>query len=395
MTDIAKAFVGAQIHDGKKLFKNHALVVKRSGILKIVKRYELSPDCKIETLQGGLITPGFVDLQVNGGGGVMFNNDQSVDALRTIAEAHATTGTVALLPTLITDTPDRTRAAIDAVERAIAEKVNGIVGIHFEGPHLSVARKGAHDPELVRSMEDADLKILLNAADRLPNVMATVAPENVTNAQIKSMAEAGITVSLGHTDANFETCMAAFDAGARCVTHLFNAMSQMGNREPGLVGAALTREDVYAGLIADGIHVHPSMIRIALAAKRRPERIFLVTDAMATAGAKIDSFSLNGRDVFRKDNRLTLSDGTLAGADLEMSEALSIVVGSVGEDIAKAVSRATSTPAQLLRVANGLGCLSDSSQSVIYLDSDLSNPTSLLCDDRLHAINEAETFLET
>lgn len=394
MTDIAKAFVGAQIHDGQSLHENHALAVHRDGNLSIKTSDELPPDCGTETLQGGLIIPGFVDLQVNGGGGLMFNDEQSVDALRTIAEAHATTGTVALLPTLITDTTDRTRAAIDAVEHAIAAKVSGIVGIHLEGPHLSVARKGAHDPRLVRSMEDSDLKVLLSAADRLPNVMVTVAPENVTNVQIKSMADAGIVVSLGHTDADFETCMAAFDAGARCVTHLFNAMSQMGNREPGLIGAALTREDVYAGLIADSIHVHPSMIRIALAAKRRPERIFLVTDAMATAGSQIDGFSLNGRDVFRKDNRLTLSDGTLAGADLEMTDALSIMVDSVGEDIAKTVSRATSTPAQLLHEPNGLGRLSDTSQSVIYLDSDLSNPTSLRVDERPHTKNETQISFE-
>lgn len=377
MTDMVKAFVGARIHDGQRLYENQALVAHRDGTLSIKTPGELPAACMTEILQGGLITPGFVDLQVNGGGGVMFNDDQPVDTLRTIAKAHATTGTVALLPTLITDTPDRTRAAIDAVERAISQKVGGIVGIHLEGPHLSVTRKGAHDPSLIRPMEDADLKMLLRAADRLPNVMATVAPENVTNAQIRSMADAGIVVSLGHTDAGFETCMAAFDAGARCVTHLFNAMSQMGNREPGLVGAALTREDVYAGLIADGIHVHPEVIRIALAAKRRPDQVFLVTDAMATAGSQIDRFSLNGRDVFRKDHRLTLADGTLAGADLEMPGALSVMTGAVGEDIAKAVARVTSTPAQLLREPDGLGRLSNTSQTVIYLKNDFSNPVSL------------------
>ncbi|AXI45459.1 N-acetylglucosamine-6-phosphate deacetylase [Sulfitobacter sp. SK012] len=381
MTEMVKAFVGARIHDGQQLHENHALVVNRDGNLSIVPRDELPSACLTEALQGGLITPGFVDLQVNGGGGVMFNDDQSVDALRTIAQAHATTGTVALLPTLITDTPERTRSAIDAVERAISEQVSGIVGIHLEGPHLSVARKGAHDPKLVRPMENTDLEVLLKAADRLPNVMVTVAPENVTNAQIRSMADAGIAVSLGHTDADFDTCMAAFDAGARCVTHLFNAMSQMGNREPGLVGATLAREDIYAGMIADGIHVHPNMIRIALAAKLCPEKIFLVTDAMATVGSKIDGFSLNGRDVFRKDRRLTLADGTLAGADLEMPGALSVMVGPVGEDITRAVARATSTPAQLLREPNGLGGLSDTSPTAIYLYDDLSNPVSLQLDD--------------
>ena len=179
----------------------------------------------------------------------MFNHAPSVETLRVIAQAHRSLGTVALLPTLITDTPAQTRAAIDAVEKAITEDVLGIIGIHLEGPHLSVARKGAHDAALIRPMEAQDLELICDAARRLPNVMVTVAPENVTTAQISAMSAAGVIVSLGHTDANFETCISAFDAGATCVTHLFNAMSQLGSRTPGLVGAALAREHVYACLL--------------------------------------------------------------------------------------------------------------------------------------------------
>lgn len=377
MSSIAKAYVGARIHDGESLCHEHALVVGEEGGFSVQPTSNLPPDCPVQTLDGGLITPGFVDLQVNGGGGVMFNDTQSVAALRTIAEAHATTGTHTLLPTLITDTPGRTRAAIGAVERAIAEKVSGIVGIHLEGPHLSVARKGAHDPQLIRAMTDEDLLLMLSAAERLPNVMVTVAPENTTLAQIKTMAEAGIVVSLGHTDADIDTCHAAFDAGARCVTHLFNAMSQLGNREPGLVGATLSRDDIHAGLIADGIHVHPASIRIALAAKPRSDKIFLVTDAMATAGSAIDHFSINGRDVFRKSHRLTLADGTLAGADLDMSRALSVMVGDVGDDTLKAVARATSTPAALLPERGDSGHLDGRSRTAIYFENGFSNPIAL------------------
>ncbi len=377
MTDIAKAYVGAQIHDGEGLHDGYALTLTSDGYFGVSVNTSLPASCEIERLDGGLITPGFVDLQVNGGGGVMFNDSQTVDTLRIIAEAHASTGTAALLPTLITDTPDRTGAAIDAVEQAAAEGVPGIVGIHLEGPHLSVARKGAHDPALIRSMQDEDLQLCLSAAERLPNVMVTVAPENTDMAQIKAMAQAGIIVSLGHTNADFETCMAAFDAGACCVTHLFNAMSQMGNREPGLVGAALMRDDIHAGLIADGVHVHPAMIRIALAAKSDLSKIFLVTDAMATAGSSIESFTLNDREVFRKEGRLTLADGTLAGADLEFSRALEVVTDEAGMDISAAVKAATAIPAGLLRESDGLGRLSGLSRTALYYAEGLSNPRIL------------------
>jgi len=376
MNRVVKAYVGAQIHDGPVAHDTHALVVGQDGRFSVLHTNALPQDCPITSLDGGLITPGFVDLQVNGGGGVMFNDDQSVASLRVIAQAHAALGTHALLPTLITDTPERTRAAIDAVEQAVTEKIDGIVGIHLEGPHLSAARKGAHDAGLIRPMSDKDLLLIIGAAERLPNVMVTVAPESTTLAQIRSMAAAGVIVSLGHTDADASTCHAAFDAGARCVTHLFNAMSQLGNREPGLVGATLARGDIYAGLIADGIHVHPTTIQIALAAKPHSERIFLVTDAMATAGAGIDSFLINGRKVFRKNHRLTLADGTLAGADLEMARAVSVMIGDVGDNISSAVARATSTPATLLREPGDHGRISGSSRPVVHFQKGLSNPAA-------------------
>jgi N-acetylglucosamine-6-phosphate deacetylase len=377
MTAIAKAYVGAQIHDGQTLHHGQALVLHSNGDLRICAVDQLPQDCPTVRLEGGIITPGFVDLQVNGGGGIMFNDDQSVDALRIIAQAHATTGTCAILPTLITDTPARTRAAIDAVEAAIAQGISGIIGIHLEGPHLSIARKGAHDADLIRTMSDEDLAVMLHAADRLANVMVTIAPESTTHTQIKAMADAGIVVSLGHTDADAATCHGAFDTGASCVTHLFNAMSQLGNREPGLVGATLARDDVFAGLIADGIHVHPSTIRIALAAKPQSDRIFLVTDAMATTGSDIDQFTINGRDVFRQDNRLTLADGTLAGAHLDIPRALSVMVQEVGDSIEGAVARATSAPVKLLRESFGAGQISNISQSPVYFQTAFSKPIKL------------------
>ena len=367
MTSRGKAYSGAQIHDGRRLVSGHSVLLSKDEGCRIVPDAEVPSAYEVVTLQEGVITPGFVDLQVNGGGGVLFNDAPSVDALRAIANAHQGLGTAAFLPTLITDTPTTTRAAINAVAAAVAERVPGIIGLHLEGPHLSVARKGAHDGALIRSMTDDDMALLIDAAERLPNLMVTVAPESVTLDQMRRLSDAGVILSLGHTDADRTTCHAAFDAGVRCVTHLFNAMSQFGSREPGLVGATLEREDIYAGLIADAVHVHPASIRIALAAKPRSDRVFLVTDAMAPAGSDIDRFVLSGRDVFSKDGRLMLADGTLAGADLDMATALDVMVGQVGDSLEQAVTRATATPTAFLRERQGVGVIDASTRWVNYL----------------------------
>ena len=377
MTARPTAFTGAAIHDGTTLHRDKALLVT-GDTARLTTPDRLPEGCTVTRLDGGTILPGFVDLQLNGGGGVMFNHAPDLDTLHTIAEAHARCGSAAILPTLITDTPARTRAAIDAVSQAIDARIPGIVGIHLEGPHLSVARKGAHDPALIRRMEPDDLALLLSAAERLPNVLVTVAPETTDTAQIRALANAGITVALGHTDADFDTCMAAFDAGARAVTHLFNAMSQLGNREPGLVGATLARGDVHAGLIADGIHVHPATMRAALAAKTGPGAIFLVTDAMATAGSEIDRFTLNGREVLRRDHRLTLADGTLAGADLTLTRALQVMTRDVGEPLEAAIRRATTGPAALLRDPGSFGTLAQGAASLLYLAADGTSHRPLL-----------------
>jgi N-acetylglucosamine-6-phosphate deacetylase len=348
MTQARLAYIGARIFDGAALLDDHALLVLTDGTSRITAPQDLPSDCPTHTLDGGTLLSGFVDLQVNGGG-EMFNDAPMVETLATIAAAHRGLGTAAILPTLITDTPAQTAAAIKAVIDALDQRILGIAGLHLEGPHLSVARKGAHDGTLIRPMQDSDLRMLLDTADYIPNLMVTAAPENVTNTQIKAMADAGIIVSLGHSDCDYDTAMAAFDAGARCATHLFNAMSQAQARAPGLVGAALSHPMAACGLIADGVHVHPAMIRAALAAKTGPSDIFLVTDAMATAGSDITSFQLNGREILRNDGSLTLADGTLAGADLTMPQAIRVMVEQVKEPLEKALARATTIPAGMLR----------------------------------------------
>lgn len=291
-----RAIIGADIFDGMTMHRDQALLLDGAGFEGIGPVPDGYPVTKVA---GGILAPGFVDLQVNGGGGLMFNDAPTVATLKVMAAAHAATGTRAFLPTLITDTVQKTHAAVYAVDQAIAGGVPGIIGIHLEGPHLSVAKKGAHHADLIRPMQDADETFLLDVARRLPNVMVTIAPETVTPEQIARLAAAGIIISLGHTDCTYAQARVAFAAGARCVTHLFNAMSQMTAREPGLVGAALDGTAVSAGLIADNIHVHAGTMRTALAAKQDEDGIFLVTDAMATAGSEIAEFTLNGRKVQR------------------------------------------------------------------------------------------------
>lgn len=350
-----RALIGAEVFDGLTLQHGKALLLNGSLFEAIIDPSAIPPDATPVEVPAGTLMPGFVDLQVNGGGGALFNDDPSVGVLTTIAEAHLSTGTRALLPTLITDTPEKTREALEAVASACTAEVPGIVGIHLEGPHLCLARKGAHDGSLIRPMTTEDEDLLCEAANRLPNVMVTVAPENVTPAQIAHLSAAGVIVSLGHTDCSSMTALAAIDAGAQCVTHLFNAMSPLGSREPGLVGAALTSPRVSAGLIADAIHVHPDTMRIALAAKTGPGEIFLVSDAMPPVGSDMTEFTLSGKRVYRDKGRLAFADGTLAGADLTMAQAVSTLVTQVGVPLEKALRMATGGPASLLRQGYSFG----------------------------------------
>ncbi|WP_420584625.1 N-acetylglucosamine-6-phosphate deacetylase [Ruegeria sp.] len=348
MTSGTVTFRNGALFDGARLRTGHVIVFRDGAPAVLLPEETATPEGQVIDLNGDILCPGYVDLQVNGGDGVMFNDDPSVDTIRRIAEAHRRLGVASLLPTLITDTPEKTQAAIAAAIQAMREGVPGVAGLHLEGPHLSVARKGAHDGALIRPMEATDLEALIEAAEQLPCLKVTLAPESVSEQQVRALADAGILVSLGHSDADFTTCQRYAAAGARCVTHLFNAMSQMGNREPGLVGAALATGDLSAGLIADGVHVHPEVMRAAWAAKTGPGRIFLVSDAMAIAGTDQTAFELEGRRITRTDGRLTLEDGTLAGADLDLTAAIRTLVKQVGVPLSDALYAATTYPASLI-----------------------------------------------
>jgi N-acetylglucosamine-6-phosphate deacetylase len=365
------AFVGARVFDGERWHDDSALLVEAGDVAGIVPA--ASAGALSVQLDGGMLVPGFVDLQVNGGGGTQFNDTPTLDGLRNICATYTRFGTTALLPTLITDTPEITARAIAAGIAAAAACVPGFLGLHLEGPHLSLARKGAHDPKLIRPMDEVDLVALVEARRRLPHLLTTVAAETVPPEQIARLVAAGLVVSIGHSEATARQATAAASAGASMATHLFNAMSQIGNREPGLAGTALVDGSLNAGLIADGIHVHPDTIRIALQAKTGPGRIFLVTDAMALTGTDQQTIMLNGRPIHRANGALRLADGTLAGADLTLIDAIAFMHRTIGLPLEEALRMASTYPAMALGVADRHGALRrGAAADFVHLTDDLT-----------------------
>ncbi|WEF23871.1 N-acetylglucosamine-6-phosphate deacetylase [Paracoccus sp. S3-43] len=351
-----------RLFDGQRFRAGQAVVIDSDRIAAILPLAKAGPATRLD----GTLAPGFLDLQVNGGGGLMVGGDTDPAALRHICATHQRLGCAGVLPTLITDTPQATAQVIAAGIRAIGTP--GFLGLHLEGPHLDPRRHGAHDPALIRPMDADDLARLCDAARALPVLMVTLAPEAASVDQIATLTRAGALVSLGHTDCDYDTARAAFAAGARLATHLFNAMSQMGHRAPGLVGAVLAG-DAQAGLIADGIHVHPAAMRAALAS--RPQGIFLVTDCMAFAGSDLAEIRLAGRAIHRRDGRLTLADGTLAGADLRMDQAIKVLVEQVGIAPERALAMAASEPARAAGLSNEYGALREGRRAdLVLLDDD-------------------------
>jgi N-acetylglucosamine-6-phosphate deacetylase len=372
MSGTKKAYRGCQIFDSVERHHDCALLVNGDRLTGIVANAEIPQEYQQIILSEGLICAGFVDLQVNGGGGVLLNDSPTAQAMQAICDAHLPFGTTSLLPTLITDTAEQTKAAIQAAHEVMDISNSGVLGLHLEGPHLCLPRKGTHDSQFIRPMEDTDLEYLLSAAATLPGLMLTIATEAVTTAQISALCAAGAIVCLGHTDASYADACAAVEHGATGITHLFNAMSQLANREPGVVGAALQLGALSAGLIADGYHVDATTIEIAIRAKQGPGKIFLVTDAMSTIGTDLQELRLNNRLIKREDGRLTLEDGTLAGADLDMISAVRFMVEKVGVSVDEALRMASLYPAQLLKRENQIGQLSSGAQAdFLYLSEDL------------------------
>jgi N-acetylglucosamine-6-phosphate deacetylase len=307
-------FHAERLFDGQKFLIDQVVTIT-DGVISAIDQNLNNVDIKAT----GLVVPGYIDLQVNGGGGVLFNDSPSLNKLKTIMEAHAQFGTTAMMPTLITDKIEVMMEAADAMSEAIANKTPGIIGIHFEGPHLSLTKKGTHSAEYIRPISDDEWKIF--SRSDIGQVMVTLAPEMVTAEDINRMVALGVHVCIGHTNADFSIAQAAVDAGATGFTHLFNAMSPLQGREPGVVGCALLNDNTQSGLIVDGHHVDYASCQLAI--KTKPAGgVFLVTDAMPPVGTNQIEFPLHDRTVYVDNGKLTSSTGELAGSSLDMATAV-------------------------------------------------------------------------
>jgi N-acetylglucosamine-6-phosphate deacetylase len=298
--------------------------------------------------------PGFLDLQVNGGGGRLFSDDPSVETLRIMGSAHRAYGTTGFLPTLITSSFDVMRSAIEAVERAQAEGVPGVLGIHLEGPFLNAQRSGVHDAGKFCALDEAGLELVTSL--QRGKTVVTLAPELTSPEMIRRLVEHGVIVSAGHSAANHAQCCEALAAGVTGFTHLFNTMTPLQSREPGMVGAALADDNAWFGIIADGYHVHPATFKIAVRAKQRGGAL-LVTDAMPTVGAQSKQFTLNGEIITASDGRITNAKGVLAGSDLDMLAAVNNAAQFADIDWFEAARMASVYPARALGVADEIGAI--------------------------------------
>ncbi|WP_019954697.1 N-acetylglucosamine-6-phosphate deacetylase [Yoonia vestfoldensis] len=335
--------IPTQIFDGGQLLDGKAVCIAGGQVTAVCGLADVPPDQPQRAVQG-VLTPGFVDLQVNGGGGMLFNQSPSLPGLMTIAAAHRRFGTVALMPTIITDAPEVLAQAAQAV--VALRTLCGAAGLHIEGPHIAHARRGTHAAAHLRPFDDVTMQIVqgLRAAD--VTVMMTLAPEVVPPDRIAALVALGVIVSLGHSDADAGQVGAAFAAGARSVTHLYNAMSQMEGRAPGLVGAAIN-SDAYVGIICDGVHVADEMVALACRARPVCGRMVLVSDAMPTVGGP-DHFDLYGQRIHLRDGRLVNPEGNLAGAHATMLSGVQRLVAHVGLPLEEALHMAITAPAALL-----------------------------------------------
>jgi N-acetylglucosamine-6-phosphate deacetylase len=352
-TGARHALVNARVLQDEGFVRGRAVIVEGDRIAEVVPEGDARVgSAQRHDLAGAMLVPGFLDTQVNGGGGVLFNDAPTVATLRTIVAAHRRFGTTALLPTLISDDLSVIAAAIEAVRTALAQKVPGIVGVHIEGPFISEARKGAHDAAKFRDLDERGVQLLTSL--KAGRTLVTLAPE-VTDAQtIRRLAHAGIIVSAGHTDATFEQMQEAFRHGLTGLTHLFNAMSPLTSREPGTVGAALSEPECWCGLIVDGRHVHPATLRLALRCKPA-DRFMLVTDAMPVVGSDRDDFMLQGRRILVRDGVCVDESGTLSGAAIDMATAVRNAVELLGVPVEQAVRMASTYPANFLGLGQELG----------------------------------------
>jgi N-acetylglucosamine-6-phosphate deacetylase len=364
------ALVNGRILAGERIVGGQTVLLSQGRIEGVVPATD--PRCRDATivdLEKQILLPGFIDVQVNGGGGVLFNDDPSLESIRAIGAAHRRFGTTGFLPTLISDDLDTIGQAIAAVQASLDARLPGALGIHIEGPFLNWARRGVHDPKHLRRLDNGVISLLCSL--RGGRTVLTLAPEMTTTGMIAQLSASGILISAGHSDANFAQTSAAIAHGVRGFTHLFNAMAPLAPREPGIVGAALFDADTWCGIIVDGHHVDPVMLKLALRCKRH-DKFMLVTDAMPPVGSPEPSFVLQGRTIHVKDGVCRDENGTLAGTGLDMATAVRNAVSLLGLEIAQAARMASEYPAAFLGLEKELGRIAPGYRAnLALLDDDL------------------------
>ena len=365
------AIVDTIVFDGSQFLNGHAVLLKGKHVSDVCPQSRLPGRVhRTISLDGRVLAPGFIDLQVNGGGGELFANEPTVDTLRRMSAAHRRYGTVAFFPTLLSMNDRTMRSAVAAVRAAMREGIPGIVGIHFEGPHISRKRAGAHDACVLRELDENGLRVIESLEDGI--TLVTLAPECVLPGQISRLASQDIVVCAGHSDADYDTTMRAVSAGVAGFTHLFNAMSQMTVREPGMVGAALASTNTWFGVIADGLHVHPAVFASAVRAKQRGGAI-LVTDAMPTVGTANDSFELYGEPIKVRNGQCRNSKGQLAGSTLTMNQAVRNASEFAKIEIGEALRMAGLYPARAVGLDKWVGRIRPGYfANLVDLDEDLA-----------------------
>lgn len=365
----------SQVFDGDRLLNDHAILVAKGQVADIKPTQDVNPSLIQET-HDGIITPGFFDIQVNGGGGVMFNTTPTIDGIAAICAAHRAFGTTHLFPTVITDHSGVLENAVSAAIDAVG--VQGFAGIHIEGPHIAPARRGTHAARFIRPCDAQTLTMVRRLRDHDIPTLITIAPEAITLAQIRQLADMGAVISIGHSDGTAQQARDALDAGAACFTHLFNAMSPMQSRAPGVTGTAIN-SGAWCSIIADGHHVDPEMLMLATRARPVARRMIAVSDAMATVGGP-DDFNLYGVDIALRDGKLINREGALAGAHLTLLEALQNLV-RYGTDTATALQMCVSNAGQMMQIVQLTGIKDCAFSDLLFLDRDLkiARPLSENC----------------
>lgn len=362
------AISNCKIYTGTRSLLNKAIIVEDDRIVNLVDSANLPVGISIVNLEGLSVAPGFIDIQVNGGGGFLFNQDPAVATIGEIHRAHKRFGTTNFLPVLLSDAKEKTAAAVKAVQYCLDKGLYGVLGLHLEGPFINPRKAGIHNKKYIRELQAVELAELLKAAGAKVLKLMTVAPEVIRPEHLTMLWKTGVRLSAGHSDITYDEAIKCFKNGITCITHLFNAMSQFGSREPGLTGAALQAENVWTGVIADGYHVHYAAIDIAKRIKRK--KLFLVTDAMPPVGTNCDYFTLGDYLIHCEEGKCVTNDGTLAGTTLDMAAAVRNCVYEIGIPVEEALRMASTYVAEFLGMEFELGRIKPNYQANMVIFDD-------------------------